>query len=61
MLWITSDADTPTHRFTRTEPFRERLAAIPRLEELTITDAGHMLHHDRPDAVAQAIEGFVSR
>jgi pimeloyl-ACP methyl ester carboxylesterase len=27
---------------------------------VAIADAGHMLHHDRPAAVASAIEDFVA-
>ena len=26
---------------------------------VTIADAGHMLHHDQPDAVARAVEAFL--
>jgi len=26
---------------------------------VTIADAGHMLHHDQPEAVARAIEAFL--
>ncbi len=61
VLWVASDADTEMHRHTRTPAFRERLSAISCLQELTVTDAGHMLHHDRPEAVARAIEGFIPR
>ena len=61
VLWVASDADTERHRSTRTADFRQRLTAIARLEELTLADAGHMLHHDRPAAVAAAIESFSPR
>ena len=61
VLWVTSDADTERHRSTRTADFRQRLTAIARLEERTVAAAGHMLHHDRPAAVAEAIEAFVPR
>jgi len=27
---------------------------------VTIADAGHMLHHDQPEAVARAIEAFLA-
>jgi pimeloyl-ACP methyl ester carboxylesterase len=33
---------------------------IPQAKLITIPDAGHMLHHDRPDAVAAAIEPFLA-
>lgn len=39
---------------------RARLAQVPRGSLVTIDAAGHMLHLDRPDAVAAAIEPFLS-
>jgi pimeloyl-ACP methyl ester carboxylesterase len=40
---------------------RRRLAHIPTGRLVTISDAGHMLHHDQPAAVAAAIESFFVR
>jgi pimeloyl-ACP methyl ester carboxylesterase len=28
---------------------------------VTVADAGHMLHHDQPEAVARLIENFLRR
>jgi len=39
---------------------RARLAHVPHGELVTIGEAGHMLHLDRPDAVAAAIEPFLA-
>ncbi len=39
---------------------RARLAHVPRGRLATIDEAGHMLHLDRPDAVAAAIEPFLA-
>ncbi|HEX5865892.1 MAG TPA: alpha/beta hydrolase [Casimicrobiaceae bacterium] len=39
---------------------RTRLARVPQGELTTIGHAGHMLHLDRPDAVAAAIEPFLA-
>jgi pimeloyl-ACP methyl ester carboxylesterase len=39
---------------------RARLAQVPRGSLVTIDAAGHMLHLDRPDAVAAAIEPFLT-
>ncbi len=39
---------------------RARLAQVPRSSLVTIDAAGHMLHLDRPDAVAAAIEPFLT-
>lgn len=38
---------------------RRRMAAIRDARLVVIPDAGHMLHHDRPDAVSRAIETFL--
>lgn len=64
VLCIESDQDSPSlwwkGKFTLQE-HHQRLAHIPQLEMATIQDAGHMLHHDQPQAVASLIEGFLSR
>ena len=44
-------------RFTRDE-FHERLKAVPTLRREVIQDAGHMLHHDQPEALAAVIESL---
>jgi pimeloyl-ACP methyl ester carboxylesterase len=38
---------------------RKRLAQIPGATLVTVPDAGHMLHHDQPQAVAREIEAFL--
>jgi pimeloyl-ACP methyl ester carboxylesterase len=40
---------------------RRRLAHIAHGELVTIADAGHMLHHDQPEAVARVLEAFLTR
>lgn len=52
-------ADWWGERFTLAE-FHQRLQAVPRLRREVIQDAGHMLHHDRPRALAQLLEGFLA-
>ena len=39
--------------------FRQRLQAVPDHRVVEISDAGHMLHHDQPLALAQALEAFI--
>jgi pimeloyl-ACP methyl ester carboxylesterase len=39
---------------------RERLKAIAQVEIVSIENAGHMLHHDQPEALAVLIERFIS-
>jgi pimeloyl-ACP methyl ester carboxylesterase len=40
--------------------FHERLKVVPRHQLAVVDDAGHMLHHDQPEAVAALIERFVA-
>ena len=40
--------------------YRERIAQIPHLREAVIDDAGHMIHHDQPEALARLIEDFLA-
>jgi len=62
-LWIEGNATDVGkwwgNRYPR-EDFEARLGVVPRLERQVIADAGHMLHHDQPEAVAQKIEAFLS-
>ena len=45
-------------RFTLAE-FHQRLTAVRQLRREVVADAGHMLHHDQPQALATLIEGFL--
>jgi pimeloyl-ACP methyl ester carboxylesterase len=38
--------------------FKERISVVSNLEHAVIKDAGHMLHHDQPEKLAQLIENF---
>jgi pimeloyl-ACP methyl ester carboxylesterase len=46
-------------RFTLAE-YHERLRHVPHCRIAVVLDAGHMLHHDQPQAVADLIESFLS-
>lgn len=46
-------------RYTRAE-FHERLNAVPNVRREVIQDAGHMLHHDQPQALAALLEDFLA-
>lgn len=39
--------------------YRQRLQAVPDLREAVVDDAGHMLHHDQPQALARLIQDFL--
>ncbi|WP_418318736.1 alpha/beta fold hydrolase [Piscinibacter sakaiensis] len=45
-------------RYPRSD-FESRLAVVPQVEREVIADAGHMLHHDQPRALAERIERFI--
>jgi pimeloyl-ACP methyl ester carboxylesterase len=45
-------------RYTRAQ-FEQRLAAVPKVERLRLLPAGHMLHHDQPEALARALDAFL--
>jgi len=44
-------------RYTLAE-YHQRLQAVPDYRVARVEDAGHMLHHDQPAAVARLIEDF---
>ncbi|HEX8887378.1 MAG TPA: alpha/beta hydrolase, partial [Noviherbaspirillum sp.] len=37
-----------------------RIATIPKVTSRMIENAGHMLHHDQPEILADIIEGFLA-
>ena len=43
------------------DEFHERLESIADLRSVTIADAGHMMHHDQPQDLAQLIEAFLQQ
>jgi pimeloyl-ACP methyl ester carboxylesterase len=50
-----AQADGPDHL----DGIRARLAHVPTGTLAIVQDAGHMVHHDQPDAVARVIEPFL--
>jgi pimeloyl-ACP methyl ester carboxylesterase len=38
-----------------------RFAAVPHAEYALIDGAGHMIHHDQPNVLAERISAFLSR
>ena len=39
--------------------FMQRIASVPDVRHATVMDAGHMLHHDQPEVLAQELENFL--
>ena len=69
VLWVAA-ADSTIYKWLDEHPegevgaatrdgIRKRFAHVPNGTFVTIPDAGHMLHHDQPEAVAAAIEPCV--
>ena len=62
LLWIEGDLTDVTRwwgkRYTKAE-FHERLTVVAKVEKHTLRPAGHMLHHDQPEALAARIETFL--
>jgi pimeloyl-ACP methyl ester carboxylesterase len=63
VLWIEAEQTDiwswmgPKH--TARVEIDRRIACIANVKNLTINNAGHMLHHDQPQAVAQLLEQFL--
>lgn len=49
------------HDFIHKPAWQRRLLAIRSLERVTLADAGHMLHHDQPEALAALVTAFLRR
>lgn len=64
LLWVEGDGREFEGwyggRYTR-EQFEQRLAAVPRVQRLNLSPAGHMLHHDQPEALARALDDFLDQ
>ena len=61
MLWIDGAETTVVKRLGLDEAQRrERRAAFRSLRYASVPGAGHMLHHDQPEAVAKLIEEFLA-
>ncbi len=59
-LWVFGRNSAGTGYLKDTpEQLSERKAAIPGCREAWVEDAGHMMHHDQPAAVARLIEDFL--
>ena len=64
VLWVEAD-DTDAWRWmgpkdAAREEIDRRIRVIPKVTREIISNAGHMLHHDQPEALARLIEHFLS-
>lgn len=63
VLCVVADSDSMSQWWKdsyTSDEFKQRIAAVPKLTHAVIGDAGHMLHHDQPEALAKLIEEFLS-
>jgi pimeloyl-ACP methyl ester carboxylesterase len=54
-------SDLATRAWLKVTDMDERLANIRQLTQLMVDNAGHMLHHDQPQLIADAIAAFLAR
>jgi pimeloyl-ACP methyl ester carboxylesterase len=60
VLWVeAAESDALKRVGLDSAAHAERRAAFRELRHVTVADAGHMLHHDQPAAVARLIEEFL--
>ena len=62
VLWVEGEATDIgkwwSGRYTHGE-FEARLAQVPKVERCRLAEAGHMLHHDQPQALTERLEAFL--
>ena len=62
VLWVEGDRSDLTPwwgtRYSKPE-FHERLSVVKNVEKQLLSPAGHMLHHDQPEALARHLESFL--
>jgi pimeloyl-ACP methyl ester carboxylesterase len=62
LLWVEGDRTDVAkwwgHRYPRSE-FEARLAVVPGVQKAALSPAGHMLHHDQPEALAAHLAAFL--
>ena len=62
LLWVEGDRTDIARwwgtRYTKAE-FHERLGVVRRVDKRMLAPAGHMLHHDQPEALAAHLEAFL--
>ena len=52
--------ESQAHRaFLREPAFQQRLQAVRGLRQVVLEEAGHMLHHNQPQALARLLEAFL--
>lgn len=64
LLWVEGDQTDISKwwgtRYSK-EEFHQRLAVLPQAQRVQLNSAGHMLHHDQPEMLAQHLAAFLNR
>ncbi len=61
VLWVQgAESETPNRLHLDAAQIAERRAAFPNVKAVSVPGAGHMLHHDQPEAVARLVEDFLA-
>lgn len=61
VLWIEGElSDTHRHLLLSPELLAERKRCISKIREHIVDGAGHMIHHDRPERLADIIERYLA-
>ncbi len=61
VLWVQADGGDAAGEGARAQEIARRRAVLADCELAQIAGAGHMLHHDQPQALARCIEDFLAR
>ena len=63
LLWVEGDQTDVSkwwgNRYPRAD-FDARLALVSKVQKQVLSPAGHMLHHDQPEALAARLEAFLA-
>ena len=63
LLWVQGEGSRLDSywggRYSHAE-FQQRLAHVAKVQQVALEDAGHMLHHDQPEALAAALLDFLA-
>jgi pimeloyl-ACP methyl ester carboxylesterase len=63
LLWVEGDQTDAgkwwNGRYSK-EEFHERLRVVGQVQKAVLSPAGHMLHHDQPEALARHLEAFLA-
>jgi pimeloyl-ACP methyl ester carboxylesterase len=60
VLWVeAAESDTATRMKLAPGELAARRASFPNLRYEVLANAGHMLHHDQPEALARLLEEFL--